>query len=423
MKKIINIEIKYLDVNEGENQFIRHNNVKGCFRASELGVYAGASHSHYRRSNEYEILENINDEKYDKDYFINSVSTLYRLPNLTLSRDKLANFKDECGFNVIRDKDKADIAVIGENTLNKMTESTYKDVFDYNVWKSAVLNLLSLSSIDQDDKNIIIDFINSIADTFGENIYVGLNTYSYYWAEDASNDREKSINSFLQKIVQKTDLGCKSAVEASYTTYIKADSYDLYTWIYNNQDKLVKDTVLNKLCVQDSVTLGITEFEQLDNLVSSQDEENVNIGLTMMANCNVEDSKLYLALLFANHSENMKGRKVWNHVNFKYLRKIFDNYINLTLSNWGQAYNNLLEYLIKDDCLTMWGSRYISNMMFKNVIESHLGVGTKDCVFTITADDLKLKSKYEDQLVDENDNKLSEVLTEVAGVGHDDLPF
>ena len=142
----------------------------------------------------------------------------------------------------------------------------------------------------------------------------------------------------------------------------------------------------------------------------------------MMANCNVEDSKLYLSLLFANHSENMKGRKVWNHVNFKYLRKIFERYINLTLSNWGQSYNQLLENLVNDDCLTMWGSRYIANLMFTRVIESHLGVGTKDCVFTVSVDDLKLKSVYEDQLVDDNDNKLSELLTE-AGVGNDDLPF
>ena len=78
----------------------------------------------------------------------------------------------------------------------------------------------------------------------------------------------------------------------------------------------------------------------------------------------------------------------------------------------------LLEYLIKDGCLTMWGSRFVANMMFKNVIESHLGVGTKDCVFTFSVDDLKLKAKYEDQLVDANDDKLSEVLKL-----KDDLPF
>jgi hypothetical protein len=414
MKKIINIQVKYSD----ENGLATN-----CLSSNKLGVYAGSASGYGSRQDLlFEVFENINDEKYDKDYFINNVSTLYRLPNLTLSRDKLANFKDECEFNVIRDRDKADIVVIGENTLSKMTETTYKDVFEYKPWKDAILNKMIYSNLNQNDKNDILNFINGIADTYGEDVYVSLNSHSYWYHDDDLPDRQKYLNSFLHMMQNGNKSGCKTVSNNSYSSYVKADYIDLYNWIFNNQDNLIKDTVLNKLCVQDSVILSVSEFEQLNNLVSSQDEENVNIGLTMMANCNVEDSKLYLSLLFANHSENMKGRKVWNHVNFKYLRKIFERYINLTLSNWGQSYNQLLENLVNDDCLTMWGSRYIANLMFKRVIESHLGVGTKDCVFTFSADDLKLKSVYEDQLVDDNDNKLSELLTE-AGVGNDDLPF
>ena len=395
---------------------------KNCLSSNKLGVYAGSASGYGRVKNDFEVFENIDDKKYDKDYFINNVSTLYRLPNLTLSRDKLANFKDECGFNVIRDRDKADIVVIGENTLSKMTETTYKDVFEYKHWKDVILNKMIYSNLRQHDKNDILDFITGIADNYGEDVYVSVNSQTYWYNDDDAPDRQKYLNSFLQMMQNGNKSGCKTISNNSYSSYVKEDYIDLYNWIFNNQDNLIKDTVLNKLCVQDSVILSVSEFEQLDNLVSSQDEENVNIGLTMMANCNVEGSKLYLALLFANHSENMKGRKVWNHVNFKYLRKIFEKYINLTLSSWGQSYNQLLENLVNDDCLTMWGSRYIANLMFKRVIESHLGVGTKDCVFTFSANDLKLKSVYEDQLVDQNDNKLSELLTE-AGVGNDDLPF
>tara|TARA_R110002012_G_scaffold69420_1_gene179687 strand:+ start:498 stop:1748 length:1251 start_codon:yes stop_codon:yes gene_type:complete len=416
MKKIIKIQITYVDFEED------YNALENSILSSELGVYAGVVGGYGNRGAQFEVFENINDQKYDRDYFSNSVSTLYRLPFLTLSRDKLANFKDECKFNVIRDRDKADIVVIGENTMSKMTETTYKNVFEYKDWKSVVLEKMIYANLEQNDKNYIINFINSIADDHGENVYISFNTNHYYYSDDDKTDREKNLNKFLQMIQDTREHGCKSVSENQYTTYVKKDSLDLYNWIYNNQNNLIKDTVLNKLCVQNSVTLGVTEFEQLNNLISSSDEENVNIGLTMMANCNVEDSKLYLSLLFANHSENMKGRKVWNHVNFKYLRKIFERYINLTLSNWGGAYNNLLESLVNDNCLTMWGSRYIANLMFTRVIESHLGVGTKDCVFTVSVDDLKLKSVYEDQLVDDNDNKLSELLTE-TGVGHDDLPF
>ena len=122
---------------------------------------------------------------------------------------------------------------------------------------------------------------------------ISLNSHSYWYHDDDLPDRQKYLNSFLHMMQNGNKSGCKTVSNNSYSSYVKADYIDLYNWIFNNQDNLIKDTVLNKLCVQDSVILSVSEFEQLNNLVSSQDEENVNIGLTMMANCNVEDSKLY----------------------------------------------------------------------------------------------------------------------------------
>ena len=46
------------------------------------------------------VIKKVLNNKFDKNYFINNVNSLYRLPNLTLSRDKVANFKDECNFKV-----------------------------------------------------------------------------------------------------------------------------------------------------------------------------------------------------------------------------------------------------------------------------------------------------------------------------------
>ena len=59
---------------------------------------------------------------------------------------------------MIRDRDKADIVVIGENTLSKMTETTYKDVFEYKPWKDAILNKMIYSNLNQNDKNDILKY-------------------------------------------------------------------------------------------------------------------------------------------------------------------------------------------------------------------------------------------------------------------------
>ena len=404
MKKIISIEIKYMkDPSEKINDLLK---------SSVLGYYAGKSDNYYRNG-EYDIYNSIDDKKYDKDHFVNNVSTLYRLPNLTLSRDKLANFKEECGFNVIRDKNKADIVVIGENTLKKMTEVSYRDCYEYVNFRNSIIN--KHTSLNQEDKSVVVDFLNSIADEHGEDVYITNYCPHYWYSSDEPPGRKLDVNSFLQSSFIETKRNPIKPITDRYVHYVKPDCYDLYNWIYNNQTNLIKDTVLNKLCVEDSVALTVSEFEQLDNLVSSRDEENVNIGLTMMANCNVEESKVYIALLFAKHSDNMKGRKVWNHVNFKYLRKIFDKYINMQLSSWGQAYTNLIKNLVNDKCLNKWSSRYIVNLMFERVINSHLGIGNDRCAFTLTANDIGIIDKYAEECVD--------YVEEVESCHNYDLPF
>ena len=421
MKKLINLKIRYID---DKNESI---GVDDILDKSLLGYYAG--NGHYNRDKNIELLNSLDDTKFDKDYFNNNISTLYRLPNLTLSRDKLANFKEECDFKIVRDKEKADICVIGEKTIEKMMEMTYKSSYDFKEWKNYIDRTLKYTNLTKDDQSTILDFVKSIEDEYGEDIIIVSTSSNYWYSNSDLSKYQESVNAFLQRMIEPDDHTVGSfdikikpiTGDQHYTYYIKPDYNEDYIWIHDNKDKLIKDTKLNKLCVEDSVILTKEEFERLNDLVSSNDEENVNIGLTMMANCNVEESKVYLALLFAYNHDNMKGRKVWNHVNFKYLRSVFSRYINMGMSSWGGAYDTLIKYLIEDKCLTMWTSRFIASTMFNRVIKSHLNVGKRDCVFTICEADLKLKSEYADQLIDENDNKLSELM--IAGSHNDDLPF
>ncbi len=41
--------------------------------------------------------------------------------------------------------------------------------------------------------------------------------------------------------------------------------------------------------------------------------------------------------------------------------------------------------------------------MFERVVKSHLGLGADDTAFTLTVDDLQLKSKYEDKFIPEKE--------------------
>jgi hypothetical protein len=397
MKKIYKINLKKPTKDNLENTMMWE----------EQGIYIGQGdwNSNMGRDLLTEVINNI----FDKNHFINNVNTLHRLPNLTLSRDKLSNFKEECNFKIIRDKNKADICVIGEKTVSKIFETTWSDINPLKEVKNYINTLQKNYTLNSKDLDFIknkFDEISKDSNLSDENIMINFSNNYYYYDNEENTNYQKEIHKFYNDL----DNYCFNNNNRGYEFYIKKEFYSIYDWIKNNKDSLIMDTELNKLCVQDSIALTKEEFERLSELVKSNDEDNVNIGLTLMANCNVEESKTELSLLFAFNSDSMKGRKVWTHVNFKYLKEIFGKYINMSMGNWGTSYDHLIKYMVEDKCLTLWSSRYIANAMFNNVLKNSFQCGKDDSVFTLTVDDLKLKSKYKDQLIDENDKKLSELI-------------
>ena len=55
----------------------------------------------------------------------NTISTVYRHPKITLSRDKLSCLKDKYNIKVIRDKSKADLEIVSEKTFTTYVSSHY----------------------------------------------------------------------------------------------------------------------------------------------------------------------------------------------------------------------------------------------------------------------------------------------------------
>ena len=116
----------------------------------------------------------------------------------------------------------------------------------------------------------------------------------------------------------------------------------------------------------------------------------MNLALAMIANCNIKESHTYLALLFAFLSDSMKDAGIWNSVNFKSVRKKFQNYIDLSGWNWCHSYNYLIEALIKDNALTEYAFKEIAQKMYYDMLSSQMGIDSKNC-FSISPDSIQLK--------------------------------
>tara|TARA_R110000737_G_scaffold99950_1_gene133920 strand:+ start:1528 stop:2721 length:1194 start_codon:yes stop_codon:yes gene_type:complete len=397
MRKVYYVAVKKANIGHGEK-------ISKCIDIDKnYNIYAG---TYTRWGDESGVGIDICDKikNHDNDHFEKNVDLVFRFPDLDLSRDKLSIYQEKAGFKITRNKDKADIAVVSLKFFDKMITKDWSSTCT----KDQLLSLLTeASNIDPDCFNLITRVEQEIEDDGV--IVISNRTYGHI-DNDISN-YNATVDWFkeLDKIIDTSSV---------YTCYYT--NHDDYLWLESNISKLILDSKLNKLCVEDSVVLSIDDYARLEELLKSNDEDNKNVALTLMANCNVEESKTLLSLAFTFYSENMRHCNVWNQVNFKFLRKEFSNYIDVNPTNWGHAYDIIVKRLVDDKALTLWSSRYIANKMFVGVLQNNFGVGKLDSAFTISSESLVLKDEYKEKLVDLKDE--STVISELVMAG-DDLPF
>lgn len=359
--------------------------------------------------NQIHTLE-VDKNKFDDQHFKSNVDFLYRLPHISLSRDKLAIYQEKANFKVIRDKNKADVIVISEKYLEKMSDRNWTNVID----KATTLQILEKGfALGTNVEDMHAKVLNANDDS------IFCLTCQYGHLSENFEDTARNFFDFIESIYSG------QGSTRNYVTCYK--DIDQYNWLMSNKSKMIFDIELNKLCTSDSVKLSSEDFERLEELLKSEDQDNRNVALSLMANCDMEGSKTYLSLLFSFYSDNMKGSKVWSTVNFKATRKEFDDYIYESPTNWGHAYDNLIKKLVKNESLTLYASRYVANKMFIGVLQNNFSVGTNSGVFTINSEAIQLKDEYKDKLVDLKDE--SKVISNlVSNGGHSmaddlDLPF
>ena len=390
-------EVYKIDIGSSEKETFQ-------FNISHMGYFMRNKSS--RDYSDLKIEDYVKCLQPNSKWLTTYVNKVYRLPHLQLSRDKLSMLQEKCKFKNTRKIDDADLVIVGKNTIEKLTKTIWTGTTQMNSnTRSKIISTIDCSKIDGQHKLWVKEQLDSIKD----DAYFTISS-SYYYYHD-KNHYTKFHEDFIN---------CLN-VKSNYLDYIPLNMYDSYNSIMNSNYSFVSDEYMNKLCTEDSVVLTKETFKNIHKLITSPDKENVTVGMTMMANCNEEASKTYLALLFAFDSENMKVSNIWNTVNFKSLKKLYEKYINLSLGQWGNAYDYLIKNMCKDKCLTMFASRVIANTMFKRVLSGYSGAGTRESVFTLNASDLKLKPEFEDQIVSDVDTNLVNVIDNAGS--HNDLPF
>jgi hypothetical protein len=380
----------------------------GSIKVKQLGHHIeSARNGGYRNSNrssDREVIKSImNNITSITSTDLKNATALYRFPRLSLSRDKVKILQEKFDLKLKRDFDQADYGIVSEKYFDGLFTTRWLsavDRGDVTAWAHTYKDVFEDDLYDE-----IVYMINKIP----ADAYVVLDSE---WFSSYSYDNASNIDRYSKMSEKQRNMGDNS----KYHYYI--ESLDQWNNIQANLSKLVWDTNINDLATEDSEVLNEDMYVQLKTMLGwektesgcgwqgNRDKENMNLALAMIANCNIQESRTYLSLLFAFLSDSMKDSSVWNTVNFKSVRKKFDKYIQLNGWNWCHSYNYMIEELIKDNALTEYAWKEVAQKMYDEVLSSQMGVDSKN-VFSISPDsiqlkpELKAKMKIEEPVLDD----------------------
>ena len=178
----------------------------------------------------------------------NTISTVYRHPKITLSRDKLSCLKDKYNIKVIRDKSKADLEIVSEKTFTTYVSSHYgvslSSVSSFKVIFDKYKHLF--------DEKIREDLWKIFDDPTLQDTYIALDlTNSYYHADHIEGTQLADFEDALGEF------------QTYHLNYIQEEDITNYEYLCNNPNKTVLDTYVNEAASEDSVIINIEDVLEI----------------------------------------------------------------------------------------------------------------------------------------------------------------
>lgn len=107
-----------------------------------------------------------------------------------------------------------------------------------------------------------------------------------------------------------------------YASALNSDvSSDFFNKLYENIDKCVSETSLEKYLSKESAELTDDVHKQLDLMFQSKDAGSVELGMKMLVNFDIDKNALKLGLLIRRHRDNLARNKAATSVGFKNVLK------------------------------------------------------------------------------------------------------
>tara|TARA_R110000772_G_scaffold160585_3_gene271727 strand:+ start:772 stop:1806 length:1035 start_codon:yes stop_codon:yes gene_type:complete len=303
-------------------------------------------------------LDNINIK--DKSF--------YRYEKLSLPRVKVDKLKEDHNISITRNKNNADFRVVSIQSLEQNNNfSSYHNRF-YRVGELKKQINLQLP-------NQHLDAL-SILEKLDDNDYV----YFYHYSTMPNLDIDPET--------------------------IPPDGVIINDDTWNEisaKDNLILDQDLVTLCNSNAPIIDKEQYFNMVKMIQSKDDQNIILVNEILANCNIQKSFEYVALIYYFYHNNLRYSSNWNNINVKSLRvrmKAFDSGRSDSKSR-GWYYKFFLQQLNKENKVTKFAfkvvQRYIHNNVIERILDNHnkdAHYNTDDISITIDPDAIKLPENF-----------------------------
>lgn len=262
--------------------------------------------------------KNLELQNNDKYYFIEGV----HIPRVKL-KDIFGSYKIKTAKSV---KDATKV-FIGLKTIDKITDYSYK----YTMPTETILNFINAA-----------ENAGHMDTHYANNVRTALEFYK----EDIILTDYNTV-----RIFEHGTLPYNDPTQHNYSStafhYIKNQHEELYYDLLD-ADIYFEDTLMVHMNGLDAPIMNESMYESVRHMFESSDDDNWVLAMEIMANCNYEQSILYLAFLLEEYSSRIYQSRTKNHVNFK----SFLAYMKCSPSHIHLNKDQIVELLIDKGLLT-----------------------------------------------------------------------
>lgn len=253
-------------------------------------------------------IKHVIEGKFDKDNLVGIPKTytpqkgdrLWFYPGCDIPRFKVKQFCQKYDVAVVKYTEKSNVRFISPNAVNLLTTGMYI----YNTPKDYFLNWLSTVMCNA-YLQLQQEIIKSTADV----------VYLHYQPKAAFSMPEH----FGKKLLYPKN---KDAYYDSVYFIKDDDCFKQLTNIFSDQKLHHQDALLSLLNTGTIMTEDM--YRETGKLFESSDVTNTVLAMEAMANCDFQQSAVYLLLLLKDNSQKIYDSSNRNHVNFKSLLKYFN---------------------------------------------------------------------------------------------------